>query len=253
MLLEPKRALLGLFFYLFVKTNKTCIMKNQKAAAHAFGVRSGERAFVIHAHPDDEAVFTGAAIRGLAMAGVILHGIIAADGEKSTKSPKFSRQRRRVAEVATAYEVVGNVPGNRLHHLRLPDDQLPQYIGRVARRIVKLIDTFQPTTLITAGGDGFGHSDHSAVHEAAVLANQFIQRKSGNPPVLWALQANGIGEIEIPVDYDKKMEGVLAHQSQFPSKINADGTLVIPQFTMDELTPYKDLLYSHEAYSRVPI
>jgi LmbE family N-acetylglucosaminyl deacetylase len=66
---------------------------------------------VVHAHPDDEAIFTGATIRRLACAGVRIVLVTATGGEEGASRvrlrPGESIRQRRHEELERACELLG--------------------------------------------------------------------------------------------------------------------------------------------------
>ena len=149
---------------------------------------SGRTLVVLHAHPDDEAIFTGATIRRLADRGARVVLVTATHGELGEpKVPLAGRTvgQLRTAELERAAEVLGV---SRLVLLGRRDSGLPGWdsqqhpralvradLPAVARTIARLVETERAEAVIGYDADGiYGHPDHVAVHlvarHAATLA-----------------------------------------------------------------------------------
>jgi LmbE family N-acetylglucosaminyl deacetylase len=149
---------------------------------------AGRTVVVVHAHPDDEAVFTGATIRRLADHGARVVLVTATGGELGT--PKVPLRGRSVAEVRTAeLERAAELLGvSRLVLLGRRDSGLPGWdaglhpralvradLPAVAATLARLVETEQAEAVVGYDADGvYGHPDHVAVHllarHAAALA-----------------------------------------------------------------------------------
>jgi len=149
---------------------------------------SGRTVVVVHAHPDDEAIFTGATIRRLADHGARVVLVTATQGELG--EPKVPLRGRTVGQVRTAEleraaELLGvsrlvllgrrdsGLPGwDSMHHPRaLVRADLPAVASTVAR----LVEAERAEAVVGYDADGvYGHPDHVAVHllarHAAMLA-----------------------------------------------------------------------------------
>jgi LmbE family N-acetylglucosaminyl deacetylase len=134
---------------------------------------------VLHAHPDDEAIFTGATIRTLADAGVRVVLVTATGGERGVPrfplSPGETVRERRIAELERACDLLGVA---RLVLLGYRDSGAhagPFGAGslggapafEVARRVERIVLGEQAQTLIHYDPRGiYGHVDHVQVHRA---------------------------------------------------------------------------------------
>jgi LmbE family N-acetylglucosaminyl deacetylase len=139
---------------------------------------TGRTVVVLHAHPDDEAIFTGATVRRLADRGARVVLVTATAGELGT--PKLSLGGRTVgqvrrAELERSAELLGVA---RLVLLGRRDSGLPGWeAGRhpralvradlpaVARTLARLVEVEQAEAVVGYDADGvYGHPDHVAVH-----------------------------------------------------------------------------------------
>lgn len=134
---------------------------------------------VLHAHPDDEAIFTGATIRTLADAGVRVVLVTATGGEEGVPRiplpPGESLHARRIAELEHACELLGV---QRLVMLGYRDSGAHSGPFRrgslggaprveVARRLARVVTGEQAEALIHYDPRGiYRHVDHQRVHDA---------------------------------------------------------------------------------------
>lgn len=149
---------------------------------------TGRTVVVLHAHPDDEAIFTGATIRRLADHGARVVLVTATHGELG--EPKVPLKGRTVGQVRTeelerAAELLGV---SRLVLLGRRDSGLPGWdslqhpralvradLASVARTLARVVETERAEAVVGYDADGiYGHPDHVAVHlvarHAATLA-----------------------------------------------------------------------------------
>jgi LmbE family N-acetylglucosaminyl deacetylase len=134
---------------------------------------------VLHAHPDDEAIFTGATIRALADAGARVVLVTATSGEEGVPRtplrPRESLRERRIAELERACEVLGverlvllgyRDSGAHGGPFR-PDALASAPVAEVARRLGRVVAQEQAQALVHYDGRGiYGHVDHVQVHRA---------------------------------------------------------------------------------------
>jgi LmbE family N-acetylglucosaminyl deacetylase len=134
---------------------------------------------VLHAHPDDEATFTGATIRTLADAGVRVVVVTATAGEEGLPRiplrPGETIRERRIAELEQACELLGV---QRLVMLGYRDSgaHTGSYRGgslggtpvaEVARRLEHVVAQERAEALVHYDRRGiYGHVDHVQVHRA---------------------------------------------------------------------------------------
>lgn len=147
----------------------------------------GRTVVVVHAHPDDEAIFTGATIRRLADRGARVVLVTATAGEMGTpRVPVRDLAATRRAEVEAAAEVLGVA---RLVLLGRRDSGLPGWdstahpralvrsdLQGLARTVAALVEAENAEAVVAYDADGiYGHPDHVAVHligrYAAALAD----------------------------------------------------------------------------------
>jgi LmbE family N-acetylglucosaminyl deacetylase len=139
----------------------------------------GRTVVVVHAHPDDEAIFTGATIRRLADRGARVVLVTATAGEMGTPRTPLPRGtdlatvRRNELEAAA-----GELGVARLVLLGQRDSGLvgwdstshPRALVRadllaLARALAALVEAEQAEAVVAYDADGiYGHPDHIAVH-----------------------------------------------------------------------------------------
>jgi LmbE family N-acetylglucosaminyl deacetylase len=148
---------------------------------------SGRCVVFLHAHPDDESIFTAAAIRRLADRGARVVLVTATQGEEGTPltplRPGLTLASHRVRELESACAVLGvtrlvilgyrdsGMPG-------APTNWHPRAFARrglsSAHRLVALLDDERAEALVHYDGRGiYGHPDHIAV---ARLGRWVVQR-----------------------------------------------------------------------------
>ena len=135
---------------------------------------------VLHAHPDDEAIFTGATIHRLARSGVRVVLVTATAGELGVPLTRLPRGTTvgavRRKELEAAAERLGVA---RLVELGYRDSGMPGSPGSghakaldradydlLAHRVAHLVESEQASALLHYDANGiYGHPDHVAVHE----------------------------------------------------------------------------------------
>ncbi len=146
---------------------------------------SGHTVLVLHAHPDDEAIFSGLTLRRLADAGARTVLVLATAGElggsRVPLRPGETVPERRVAELEQAAGLLGAA---RVVLLGGRDSGLPGGPGAthpralaaadpiaLARQVAALADQEGAATLVHDDDGGiYGHPDHRAVHRIGALA-----------------------------------------------------------------------------------
>lgn len=140
----------------------------------------------VHAHPDDEAIFSAATLRRLADAGrravlvTCTNGRLGFDpGQRPGNHPDHDRdltERVRAGELAASARLCGV---DRLITLGFNDSGLPGWPRRdptftdapievVARTLAAIIDEVGATTVVTYDPTGYyGHPDHVHAHQVA--------------------------------------------------------------------------------------
>jgi LmbE family N-acetylglucosaminyl deacetylase len=137
---------------------------------------------VLHAHPDDEAIFTGLLTRRLVDAGGRVVLITATGGEEGEPRVPLlvgeSLRRRRVAELERSCELLGV---DRLEVLPYRDSGChagPYRAGSlgaldavdVAHRVARIVERENASALVHYDRRGiYGHVDHVQVHRAGAL------------------------------------------------------------------------------------
>jgi LmbE family N-acetylglucosaminyl deacetylase len=140
---------------------------------------------VLHAHPDDESIFTGITLRRLADAGARTVLVMATGGElggsRTVLGPGETVRHRRLAELDRAAALLGVA---RVVHLGRRDSGLPRWgacsvpgslaaadVLVLARRVAELAAAEGAATLVYDDEHGvYGHPDHRAVHRIGAAA-----------------------------------------------------------------------------------
>ncbi|MDN5931553.1 MAG: PIG-L family deacetylase [Pseudonocardia sp.] len=145
----------------------------------------GQTVLVLHAHPDDEAIFSGLTLRRLADAGARTVLVLATAGElggsRVPLRPGETVPERRVAELERSAELLGV---SRLVLLGGRDSGLPGGPGgahprafaaadplTLARHVAELADDEGAATIVHDDEHGiYGHPDHRAAFRVGTLA-----------------------------------------------------------------------------------
>jgi LmbE family N-acetylglucosaminyl deacetylase len=139
---------------------------------------AGRTVVVLHAHPDDEAIFTGATMRRLADRGARVVLVTATAGEMG--SPRVPLKGRELADVRRAeLEAAAEELGvARLVLLGRRDSGLPGWesgahphallradLRALGHTVARLVERERAEAVVTYDADGiYGHPDHVAVH-----------------------------------------------------------------------------------------
>lgn len=139
----------------------------------------GRTVLVLHAHPDDEAIFTGITMRRLADAGARIVLVTATDGSLGETfvplRPAETLRQRRTAELERAAEILGV---SRLVQLGRRDSGLPGWAENhhprallaadqqaLARQVADIALAEHAEAIVHYDRQGiYGHPDHVAVH-----------------------------------------------------------------------------------------
>ncbi len=145
----------------------------------------GHTVLALHAHPDDESIFTGITLRRLADAGARTVLVVATAGELGESRVPLrvgeTVPERRVAELESAAGLLGV---SRLVLLGRRDSGLPGWSSgshtralavadplRLARTVAEIADDEGAGTLVHDDEHGiYGHPDHRAAHRIGATA-----------------------------------------------------------------------------------
>jgi LmbE family N-acetylglucosaminyl deacetylase len=131
-----------------------------------------------HAHPDDEAIFTGGSMRLLADAGVRVVLVVATRGEEGAGAPGHALAEQRELETRAAAHLLG---ATAVHFLGYADSGLGPVVAatsfaaapvdEAAARLEAILRAERATTLVTYDPHGiYGHPDHVQVERVGVWA-----------------------------------------------------------------------------------
>ena len=142
----------------------------------------------VHAHPDDEALFTGGVLARYAAEGVRTVLVTCTDGDlgegpghAAAGSDEASTVAMRRCELEESCRLLG------VTHLELlgyhdsgmmgwpQNDASGAFwrsdVDKVAARLAAVLDVYRPQVVLTYGADGFyGHPDHIQAHRVTVAA-----------------------------------------------------------------------------------
>jgi N-acetyl-1-D-myo-inositol-2-amino-2-deoxy-alpha-D-glucopyranoside deacetylase len=181
-----------------------------------------QRLLIVHAHPDDESLFTGHVIAERLAAGAEVMVFTLTRGErgkvkleelKSLEGNLAAMGAFRTGELREALAAFGGVKhafagtrayldsGMRLNPLGKPAkprklDELALSAAStsvVADDILKVIQDFKPDAVLTYNRKGgFGHPDHKMAHEATAMAIRiFAKKRKGRAPAFWVISEPG--------------------------------------------------------------
>jgi len=149
----------------------------------------GHTVLALHAHPDDEAIFTGITLQRLADAGARTVLVVATAGEMGTSRVPLrvgeTIPERRIAELERSAAVLGVA---RLVLLGRRDSGLPGWTSagharalavadpaRLAREVAVIADDEGAGTVVHDDEHGiYGHPDHRATHRVGALAADLV-------------------------------------------------------------------------------
>jgi N-acetyl-1-D-myo-inositol-2-amino-2-deoxy-alpha-D-glucopyranoside deacetylase len=206
------------------------------------------RLLVVHAHPDDESLFTGHLIAASVAAGAEVMVLTLTRGErgrmkleelKSLDGNLPSMGAFRANELRNALNALGVKhfkfagtrayldSGFRLNTFGKPAkvknlDELSLsavHVAVIADDIYGVIKDFKPDAVVTYNRKGgFGHPDHKMAHEGTAMAlRRFAKENGRKTPVFWTITEKGerpdvlIGNAKTAV---VKKEALSAHASQ---------------------------------------
>jgi LmbE family N-acetylglucosaminyl deacetylase len=149
----------------------------------------GLTVLALHAHPDDEAIFTGITLRRLADAGARTVLVVATSGELGESrvplAPGENVPQRRIAELEQAAELLGV---SRLVLLGRRDSGLPGSVSgnhpqalaaadplALARAVAEIADAEGAGALVHDDDEGiYGHPDHRAIFRIGATAADLV-------------------------------------------------------------------------------
>ncbi|MDT7648108.1 MAG: hypothetical protein QOC75_5108 [Pseudonocardiales bacterium] len=151
----------------------------------AFDPGGYQRILVVAAHPDDETLGVGGALRVAHRAGVAITLVVATDGEAAYPGLGAEQRRElagvRRAELHSALRRggLGDVP---VHWLGLPDSALAEHTGELTERLTGLL---ADADAYLAPWTGDPHPDHRAAGRAAAAAAPATAYGWGYPIWMW--------------------------------------------------------------------
>lgn len=204
-----------------------------------------KRLLLVHAHPDDEAIYTAHLIaQTVAQGGEVLIVTLTRGERGKTQVPELAalngdplamadyreNELRNSATILGAqFQVLGTRAykdtGMRINGLGKPSrprriseqSLVSASIKVVSGELVKVLKEFRPDTVVTYNSrGGFGHPDHKATHHATVLALRQYRPK-GRPPKFWVIAEPGErfdAEISGAETAEQKRLALQAHRSQ---------------------------------------
>ena len=176
---------------------------------HRFGLQYAGRVerslLLVHAHPDDESIFTGATMARYAAEGARVTLVTCTLGEMGEVIPPDLRHllpdelgQHRAAELDRACAALGVADHRFLGGagryrdsgmMGLPDNDDPRCFwqadaGEAAAALAKVIGEVEPGAIVTYDADGFyGHPDHIQAHRVTARAGEL----AGSAAALYAV------------------------------------------------------------------
>lgn len=231
-----------------------------------------------HAHPDDEAIFTGGTLARLSQGGLRVVVVVATSGELGVPAEvAVPLARHREDETRAACELLGV---HRVEFLGYDDSGLgpvPPAAARrafsqvpveeAAERLAAILDEERPSSLVVYDDGGiYAHPDHVAVHHVGLAAARrggvhtvyeatvdreylhFVETHLVGHAVASLHEAGPVGVPTVMVSstvdvhgvLDRKRAAISAHASQIPSTAEP--------LTMDTAT--FSAVYGYEWYVR---
>lgn len=219
-----------------------------------------KRLLVVHAHPDDESLFTGHIIADSVASKVEVKVLTLTRGErgrmkleelKSLEGNLPSMGAFRSSELRNALEALGvkqhsfagtrayldsgfriNAVGKPAKVKHLDELSLSAVnVAVVADDIYAVIKDFKPDMVVTYNRKGgFGHPDHRMAHEASAMALRRIAKESRRrAPEFWVIAERG-ERADVSIGTEKtaqvKKEALSAHASQVA--VNAETYSITP-------------------------
>lgn len=206
----------------------------------------GRRVLAVHAHPDDEALWTGGALAALAQRGADVHVVTCTLGEEGEvigepyQNLVESGQLGgfRIAELWASLDILGATG----HHLGAPGKYrdsgmegspahehpraFVNHTDEAVADLVEIMKELQPDCILTYGPDGgYGHPDHIQAHR---ITHAAVEQYDPSLRIWWAVtdresQAAGLAAItEIPEGWRRAEDGELASVEKVDLKIMLD-------------------------------
>jgi N-acetyl-1-D-myo-inositol-2-amino-2-deoxy-alpha-D-glucopyranoside deacetylase len=201
----------------------------------------GRRLLLVHAHPDDESIGTGATIAKYVGQGARVTLVTCTLGEEGEIIPSSlahlaaGREDRlgeyRIGELAAACAVLGVTdhrflggPGrwrdSGMMGTRANDDPRCFWradLDQAARALLDVIGEVRPQVLVTYDANGFyGHPDHIQAHRVARRAAELAG--PAGPAKFYATAAHKAAEVTTQIDagayLDRKLAAMRAHATQ---------------------------------------
>lgn len=225
----------------------------------AKGTFNPKRLLIVHAHPDDESLFTGHVIADRIAKGAEVMVFTLTRGEngkvkleelKALEGNFAAMGAFRASELREALSAFGAVKhafagtrayldsGMRINPWGKPAkrknlDELALSAAStsvIADDVIKAISEFKPDAVLTYNRrGGFGHPDHKMAHEATAMAIRQVAKRTGRAPEFWVIAEPRerfdveIGDAKTAL---KKKAALEAHASQVA--VHAETYSVVP-------------------------
>lgn len=142
---------------------------------------------LVFAHPDDESSSVAGMTAKYTQRGVSVDLICATRGEKGTRldvPPDVDTATAREAGLRVAAGITGI---RDIYFLGYMDGELEKAdVGKVANRVMNIMQKVQPEVVITFGPDGIsGHPDHKAISKATTVAFDMLTESGSGPRKLY--------------------------------------------------------------------
>jgi N-acetyl-1-D-myo-inositol-2-amino-2-deoxy-alpha-D-glucopyranoside deacetylase len=203
----------------------------------------GQRLLLLHAHPDDESIGTGATMARYAAEGAQVTLVTCTLGELGEIIPPSlahlaaDREDRlgeyRIGELAAACAELGVTdhrflggPGRWRDSgmMGTPGNDDPRCFWQAdvevaAALLLEIIDEVAPQVLVTYDANGFyGHPDHIQAHRVARRAFELASGRTGGPAKFYATAAPDSPAVTTEIDaeawFGAKMAAMRAHATQ---------------------------------------
>jgi N-acetyl-1-D-myo-inositol-2-amino-2-deoxy-alpha-D-glucopyranoside deacetylase len=220
-------------------------MGSADGAADADGPGDGRRLLLVHAHPDDESIYTGATMARYAAAGARVTLVTCTLGELGEIIPPSlahlaaDKEDRlgeyRIGELAAACAALGVTdhrflggPGrwrdSGMMGTEGNDDPRCFWradVDQAAGALLGVIRDVRPQVLVTYDADGaYGHPDHIQAHRVARRAFELAAEPDGpdGPAKFYATAAPDAGQVTTEIDggacFGPKLAAMRAHATQ---------------------------------------